>query len=349
MSEVAILGDLHFGAHASSILHHEYMQKFIDDFFDFVDTNKIKIVLQLGDLFDVRKHVNTWSMHFARTVFIRGVVERNLKVFVILGNHDIFYRDSLEISSVEELLTPYADWFHIIKEPEDVIIGDHSFLLLPWICKENINAVETAIKKSKSKFCAGHFEFNGFEMFKGQMSRTSQTHAGYTKFKKVFSGHYHHKNSRDNVLYVGTPYELTWQDSGTSKGFFTLAEDESLTFHENPYKLYVTLTISKDDLPSVEDVASRILKIRLIDSWEPKEVDALLDRLYSMKPHSIKIVDQKSTITDVGEMDSDEFSAGTGIDIMISEYVSNIQVNETLDRSRLNHVLLEMLAEANNK
>jgi len=345
MSDIAILGDLHFGCHNSSPVHHAYMKKFFADFFEYVDANKITKIIQLGDLFDVRKHINTWSSNFFRETFLKPCISRNLDVWVLLGNHDIYYRESLEVSSVEEVLTPYDNWFHIVKEPTDLIIEDHSFLMVPWVCKENAEAVSASIKKSKSIFCIGHFEFDGFELFKGQMAKSSYKHTEYKKFKQVISGHYHAMSSRDNVLYTGTPYELTWQDSNTAKGFFVLNDEKQLTFVENPHKLYVSLSLEKGSPVNAIDVEDKILKVKMTGSWEPKEREAALDLLYSMRPNDVKLIQTEALVEEIS-VDTSKYQTFVGVDSMISDYVENIQVNESVDKTRLTQMLLEIFNEA---
>ena len=336
-----------FGCHNSSIVHHEYMKKFYIDFFKYIDENDIKKIIQLGDLFDVRKHMNTWSVNFFREVFIKPILDRNLEVWVLLGNHDIYYRESLEVSSVEEVLTPYDKWFHIVKEPTDLIIEDHSFLVVPWVCKENVDAVEKAIKNSKSTYCVGHFEFDGFELFKGQFAKGHYKHGQYSKFKKVISGHYHVMSTRDNVLYTGTPYELSWNDSENTKGFFVLTESEDLKFVENVHRLYVKIALNKDSILNVEDVENKFLKISMVGAWEPKEKEAAIDRVYKMRPNDVKILDTISVIEET-EVDTSKYQTYLGVDSMITDYVSNISVSESIEKDKLTNLLLNIFNEASH-
>ena len=57
--KLVILGDTHFGARGDSLDFHKFFQKFYDEvFFPYLLENDIKIVIQLGDLFDRRKFIN---------------------------------------------------------------------------------------------------------------------------------------------------------------------------------------------------------------------------------------------------------------------------------------------------
>lgn len=344
MSKIAIVGDQHFGASNSNVLTHQYMRKFYTDFFDYVDANNIKTVLQLGDMFDVRKHINTWTLSFFREVFLKPVIERDMRVIVLLGNHDIFYRESLQISSVEEILTPYSEWFTIVKEPADYMIEDQSFLIVPWVCKENIDAVNAAIAESKSQYCAGHFEFNGFELYRGQPAKTHYSHEGYSKFKKVFSGHFHHMSSKDNVLYTGTPYELTWQDCGTTKGFF-VHEGDVLELVENKHTLFSYLTLSDYQNQQIPEdlVCDKHVKLKIDVALEPKKKDALSDMLYSMKPHSLKFIEKK---IDASGTEDVQYEQTTSISDLIKDYVSNIAVDPSMDKDVLIDKLIGVYIEA---
>ena len=40
----------------------------------------------------------------------------------------------------------------------------------------------------------------------------------------IFSGHYHTPSQNKNIVYVGTPYQLTWNDYGDEKRFFVIDE-----------------------------------------------------------------------------------------------------------------------------
>jgi hypothetical protein len=131
--------------------------------------------------------------------------------------------------------------------------NDFEMLVVPWICKENEDEVMEFIKNSKSDLCFGHFEFTGFNMYKGVEAHGHFEAKPFEKYELVCSGHYHTKSKRDNVLYVGTPYEMTWQDYNDPRGhhLFDL-ETREITFHQNPYTIFVKLEY--DDSKEIIDL-----------------------------------------------------------------------------------------------
>ncbi len=345
MTKIALLGDVHVGCHNSSTIHHSNMSKFFENFFEHIDTHQITDIIQLGDLFDVRKHINTWSLNWFRTNILNPIRDRNIHMTVLLGNHDIFYRESLQVSSVEEVLQPYGEWFTIVKEPKEFQYSQNlSFLLIPWVCKENTECVTNAITKSKSLYCAGHFEFDGFELFRGHVAKTHYKHDSYKKFNRVFSGHYHHMNSRDNVLYTGTPYELTWQDWNTPKGFFVLDDSGHCEMICNPHTMYTKINYSSIDNIDAVSITDHYVRLTIDAQITTKDREAVLDKLQSMNPHSLKIIESVTST----QKDSESVVQYSQTDDIIRGYIQNIELPVTLDRTELNTVMMNLFAEASH-
>ena len=83
-----------------------------------------------------------------------------------------------------------------------------NILFMPWINSENYQLCLDSMKDSSSSIMFGHFEINGFEMYKAYCNNGMETEI-FKKFDTVLSGHFHHKSDNGNVYYLGTPYELT--------------------------------------------------------------------------------------------------------------------------------------------
>ena len=98
--KVAIVTDTHFGVRKGSQVLHDYFEKFYrDTFFPKIDELGIDTVIHLGDVFDVRKGIDYWSLDWAKRVFFDPLFERGINSILIVGNHDIFYKESLNINS----------------------------------------------------------------------------------------------------------------------------------------------------------------------------------------------------------------------------------------------------------
>ena len=110
------------------------------------------------------------------------------------------------------------------------------------------------LKLTEATICMGHFEIEGFQMYRGAPSHDGLEPKMFDKFDMVFSGHYHHKSSRKNIHYLGNPYELTWQDYDDPRGchIFDLKTHE-LEFIQNPNRMFIKI-VYDDKLESVIEI-----------------------------------------------------------------------------------------------
>ena len=81
-------------------------------------------------------------------------------------------------------------------------------------------------------------EINGFEMYKGHKAEGSYDKEIFKRFDTVMSGHFHHKSDDGQIYYLGTPYELYWNDFGDPKGFHIFdTETRELERIVNPFTI----------------------------------------------------------------------------------------------------------------
>lgn len=294
MNRILLLGDTHFGARNNSMFFHEYFKKCYDYLFEYCEQNNIKTIIQTGDLFDQRKAINLQTLYECKKYFFDRLKKNNIEMYAIVGNHDIYFKSTLQINSPSLVLQEY-DNVYIIDKPRDLIINGIKFLFIPWICDDNHDDINSCIDNSKADYLVAHLELSGFEMFAGQMSHEGTDSIDLKKFKKVFTGHYHHQSLKNNVHYIGTFYETTWADYDDQKGFHILnIENQQTEFIENPHKVFKVLIYDEDNLPKkLDQYNDSILKIIVINKKDQYKFDTFIKRLESMNIHSIKIIDQE--------------------------------------------------------
>jgi DNA repair exonuclease SbcCD nuclease subunit len=237
--KVAIITDQHFGARNDSIAFLDFFEKFYDNtFFPALDANAIDTVLVLGDTFDRRKYVNFYALDRAKKMFFDKLEERGIRVHMLAGNHDTYYKNTNEVNSPDLLLVEYGN-IDVISKPETIVIDGTSICMMPWICPENYQESLDHITNTKAEICMGHFEIAGFAMHRGMESHDGLAKETFEKFDLVFSGHYHHRSSDKHIHYLGNPYELTWQDYNDPRGFHLFDLDtRELEFFCNPYRMF---------------------------------------------------------------------------------------------------------------
>ena len=192
--KIAVLGDTHFGARNDSLIFHNFFKNFYNEvFFPYLVKNNIKYFIQVGDLFDRRKYINFNTLQLCKEYFFDKLKEYDLTMIVFPGNHDIFYKNTLKVNSLNLLLQEYKNKeIIIVDRPVDMFFGknyEYKLALLPWICDDNDVETFEFIKNTTSQICLGHLELSGFEMYKGALHNEGMDSALFNKFDIVLSGH----------------------------------------------------------------------------------------------------------------------------------------------------------------
>jgi len=346
MNKIVLLGDTHFGVRNDSKVFHKYYEKFYRDiFFPYLDEHKINTVVQLGDLFDRRKYINFLSLSESRRYFFDPLYERNIDLYALIGNHDIFWKESLSINSPDLLLKDYSN-VNLITEPTTLDIYGFEFDAIPWICKENEKDVYDFITNSNSKVCVGHFEIMGFEMTKGVENHEGLDRNIFKRYSNVFSGHFHTRSSSGNITYLGTPYEIFWNDYQDPKGFYVLDTDTlELEFIKNTNEMFVKYYYNEEteDPRSIDKsfVTDKYLKLIVVDKKDFGLFDTFIDGLYKHNPVEIKIIE------DLSEFESSAVDDNINLEdtmTLLSDYVDGIETDA--DKERLKVILKELYVEA---
>lgn len=240
MSKIAIIGDLHFGIKKADLSFLEYQKGYFEnEFFPLLESMGIKTVIQTGDILDSRTHIDFLIARFLNRYFFDQLQKRRIHFISVLGNHDCFYRQSTSVSGIVELTEPFSN-VEIVSDYQSREFGNCKIDFIPWICNENLDAITESIQESNAlmqyHLCIGHFELLDFEMQKGVACSKGTFDASYLeKYDKVISGHFHTSSQRGNIEYIGTPYQLTWNDVGDAKKII-IFDDETLEFQEVPTK-----------------------------------------------------------------------------------------------------------------
>jgi len=351
--KIAIVGDCHFGMRGDSLHFHNYYKKFYQEtLFPTLKEMGVNQIIQLGDLFDRRKYVNYNTLYLSKQYFFDPLEANGMQLVTLVGNHDIFFKNTLKVNSIELTLGEYQN-IHIITSPETLIMDGVSVDLIPWICEDNEQEVMGFIKNSNSQICMGHFELAGFEMDRGNICHEGMDKNVLSKYDVVLSGHFHHKSSSGNIHYVGTPGEMTWSDYNDKRGFHIFdTETRELTFIENPFKMFHKV-VYNDDHETVETVKSKnfnkytntIMKVIVAKKIDPYLFDVFMDKVYKSQPHEISIVEDFTDYTQIS--DEDVIDQADDTMTTLSKYVDSLQID--LDKERLKTYMREVYVEAHTR
>ena len=349
--KICILGDTHFGARGDSLDFHRYFEKFYDHvLFPYIKANDIRVIFQMGDLFDRRKYINFNSLHLCRQYFFDRCQILGVKVHTLLGNHDVAFKNTLEVNSTGLLLNEYEN-VEYYDDFQTVDFDGVSIDVMPWICDENEKEIFESIKKSKAQICFGHFEIAGFEMDKGNVCDHGLDKKALNKYDIVLSGHFHHKSSDGNITYVGTPYEMTWSDYNDPKGFHIFdTETRELEFVKNPYAMFNKVVYddantdfeywNNYDFSSLKDT---YVKVVVLNKQNPFLFDHVIDKIYKMSVSDLSIVEDFS---DTIILDDDIIDQAEDTITILNKYIDNLELDVSSDK--LKTIMRELYIEALN-
>lgn len=347
--KVALITDQHFGARNDSLHFMDFYEKFYrDTFFPEILKRNIDTVIILGDTFDRRKYVNFYSLQRAKKMFFDPLAQNNINVHMLVGNHDTYYKNTNEVNSPELLLEDYKN-VHVIENPTTIQIDDIPICMMPWICAENYEHSMQTLKLTEATICMGHFEIEGFQMYRGAPSHEGLNPSLFDKFHSVFSGHYHHKSSKGSIHYLGNPYELTWQDYDDPRGFhiFDLQTHE-LEFVKNPNSIFKKITYDdkQHTIKEISDIdlsgyKNSYVKVVVVNKTNPYLFDMFINNLYQVNPIDITVAEDMSEIDDIEDVDQTEDTT-----TILNKYVDNLTTD--LNKDKLKTLFRELYVEALN-
>ncbi|NBW56543.1 recombinase [bacterium] len=345
--KAALITDTHFGARSDSIPFDNFFRKFYEEcFWPKIDEEGIETIFHLGDCFDRRKYINFNTLTTCREYFFDQAKKRNIKLVMIAGNHDTFFKNTNKVNSPGLLLRDYSNVV-CYTAPMEYSIGGTSILLMPWICSENYEESLNALKIASSKHVFGHFEIAGFQMYKGHVNDHGMESNIFSRFDSVFSGHFHHRSTQGNITYLGNPYELTWSDFEDPRGFHIWdSNTKELEFVANPFTMFVKhyYNDSQFDPRGIDTsfAENKHVKLIVIEKKDFKKFDEFVDRLYKRNPVELKIIEDLSEFENDALDDSDVNVEDTMS--LLSKYVDSLDTDA--DKDRLKNIMRELYVEA---
>lgn len=339
-----LVTDLHFGARSDNSQFDSFFESFYSEvFFPFLDSSGINNVFILGDVFDRRKYINFNILKNCKRYFFDQLESRGVAVKIIAGNHDVYFKNTNEVNSLELLLCEYNN-IEIFTTSTEISFDDQRILLVPWITVDNVDNTMNMLKNTSAAVCFGHFEISGFEMHRGEVIEHGLNPELFKGFDLVCSGHFHHRSQKGNITYLGNPYEITWSDYDDTRGFHVFdSNDLTLEFIPNPFRMFHKITYD-DTKPidmNLDKYSKKYVKLLVVNKTDYYKFDQYLDRLYSVNPYELKILEDfdEFTTADVDESVDVEDTMS-----LLGHYVDAIATD--MDKSKIKSTLKSLYVEA---
>jgi DNA repair exonuclease SbcCD nuclease subunit len=353
--KVAVLGDTHFGMRNDSQIFHDHYAKFYQEvFFPKVRELGITVVIQTGDLFDRRKFINFNSLFLAKGYFFDEFTKGDMALISYLGNHDVYYKNTLQVNSPELVLRDYIEDgdIQIISKPQELDLYGLKADIIPWICQDNERETKAFIANSKNQICFGHFEIAGFSMEKGSVCYDGMNRDDLKRYEMVISGHFHHRSTDGHIYYVGTPGEITWADWEDQRGFHIFdTQTRDLEFVPNPLTMFHKViyddtqeTIVSIDNKDYSEYANRYVKIIVQNKNSAVLFDRFISNFYQANPADISVVEDFTEYSSLADLMSGGLDQGENTSVLLDRYVDGIEVG--LDKDKMKATMRKIYNEA---
>lgn len=340
----AVITDQHFCIReASEFFRDNYTRFYNETFFPTLKEHGVKTIIGLGDTFEDRKKMNLLGLDHAREVYFDPAEREDIDIITILGNHDVFYRNTNEIHALDLIEKAYSN-VRVVHDTEVLDLDGFKLGLISWINKENYDSRIEFMKTCDVDVLAGHFEIAGFEMTKGNFCESGMSQKLFKRFKEVWSGHFHIASKQGAIRYLGNPSQTNKGDLGYKRGFYIYdTETRKLTFYENPFNVYdqiiydESIDVMQYDYSKFKD---RMITL-YITAWhkvDKTKLNLFIDEL-NKTTYALDIVETESLVSDI-KKEADKIEYKTNLE-MITSWIDREFENDT-DRLNLKNKMNDL-------
>jgi DNA repair exonuclease SbcCD nuclease subunit len=232
--KAAVFTDIHFGLKSNSTLHNEDCLAFVKWATEKAREEGCETCLFLGDWHNHRASINIVTLNYS----LRALEHMNdnfEQVYFIPGNHDLYYRDKRDIQSVE-----FAKHLPNVEICNDWFTAG-GVTIAPWLCGDD----HMRLAKMSGHYLFGHFELPGYLM---NAMIAMPDHGAIQRedlggFEHVFTGHFHKRQTKKNITYIGNCFPHNFADVGDDdRGMMILEWGQEPEYHAWPdqptYRVY---------------------------------------------------------------------------------------------------------------
>ena len=331
--KIVTLADPHFGRSGNSQIANQDNINFIEWAIDEAKTWGADQCVMLGDWFDNRHTIGSSTLFFA----LQGLelISKGFdKSWFITGNHDLFFREKRDITSVE--FAKHIPNINLINNP--ISIEDCTFL--PWLMPNE----HKTINIKNSRYIFSHLELPNFLMnSKVELPETEESIdiKDFNTADYVITGHFNMRQWKKNVLYTGSCMPTSFSDDGDeSRGIMLLEHSKEPIFKAWPGQpLYRSMKLSEmvaePDKLLRQNMTVRVSIDLPLRYEEANEIRDELIKVYSLR--KIELINGT-----IEEQDfTDEDVKFRSVDQIIIEGLDSIE-SEELSKNRLKDIYLSL-------
>lgn len=355
--KILIFSDLHIHPHKKSADRLDDCLKALEWVFETARSRKIPNIVFLGDLFHDRQKIDVLVYQRTFEILREHLSDGFFRLTLLLGNHDLWHYQRLDVSSVNPLRT--LPGVRVVDSPsvQEISDGSEDFYMgfLPYTHSpiEDLKRVEkewkSCVKGDHKRVLGGHIAVDGalWNLRYNTMSDVAVEHEGdmvkvgpeiFQRWDRVFLGHYHAAQKMDDrVEYVGSPLQLSFGEAGQTKHVvvYDTLEDSSLYIENDFSPKHVIL--GEDDVDG-SDLKGNFVRLE-VDDLTSSRLNKIREGLIGER--GVSTLEIKQRTRNEQHVIDDAKSIIKNEDEMIEKYVEQA-APEGLDRDTLIRVGTEI-------
>lgn len=263
---VWFITDTHLGVKNNSNEWIEMMREyFFDWFFPMIEKEYQEgdVLLHLGDWYDSRQSINLKVLNLGIDIAEKMSEIFKSGIYVLVGNHDLWGKSTNDVNSLKTI--KWIPNLTVLEEPTTLNLGNKTFAMMPW--RKDADAERETLNDFKvHDYLCCHTDIRGLKF-----NRYSDVDKGIEidtvkKFGRVYSGHIHYSQKSENVIMLGSPYEITRSDMDNPKFILRLDLEtgKETAFRNNFSPKYMKMLFT-DILESTPEELNEKFKNNFID------------------------------------------------------------------------------------
>jgi DNA repair exonuclease SbcCD nuclease subunit len=280
--KIVVYSDLHLYNHHRLLVNSETALRFLTFLKNYCLENEIDTIISAGDFFHTK--ARAYAPHVIQALLrVKDIDKSNIKQYMLVGNHDMANPNN----TMNSIVFVFSDYAKIIP---DYYFIDHDNVRIHFLSFAHQMFENFILAEEKKNVLIAHLDIVGFTMPNGFRATTGFKISDFSEFDLVITGHYHKHQSRDNIVYIGSPYQTSFAEREQPHGFLVL-DTETVTWEFVEYDdapKYKVISIKKLDDVKDDDIVGNFVKIKLLTHRISKS--KLRDSLFEIGAVSVDVI-----------------------------------------------------------
>jgi DNA repair exonuclease SbcCD nuclease subunit len=315
----------------------------IDQITEICKTNSIKLIIFLGDLYQLRGIIDTAVESYILKSF-RAMGNDVDNIVMVAGNHDYYTKFRLSC------LSPFDGVAKIYDQGEDKIqINGFRFRILPYTSSSS--EIEEFLQNTSdgdiNLLHAGVDNNNTPYRVDESRGTIDGSHLPDHALLNLLGDYHNFLQLNENSFYIGSPLPLNWGDVGKERGFVIISLDVDQTpgrvivdLENIPLRYPEFIEIKIKNLKEIHeflvDIPDNFVRVTVPDSMSISDLKALKILIENNNPRSLKIIREiDSKNLDIAITDLVQYWNKEKLENAIISEMKDMSVPDHIDRGRL--------------